>query len=92
MTSTAELIRKENEAIKKTNSASRERIKKLKEAEYKRAFKFLKKTDFFDTEFSDSELLEGFNKMIDWKKKCDEKTSSSTAQTVGSTMSPATAN
>lgn len=91
MANTAELIRKENEALEKAKKAHQAKIKKLEESEFKRIFKLLKQKHFFEIDFSETELSEGFDKMIDWKKKRDEAMSS-TAQTVDSTASPTTAN
>jgi len=73
MTSTAELIKKEYEALQKAKSAYRSRIQKLEESEHKRVLKFMKKAAFFETDFSDSELQEGFEKMIEWKRKSDQQ-------------------
>lgn len=73
MATTAEMIRQENEAFKKAKSTHRARIKKLQEAELKRFLKIMKQTSILETEFSDAELLEGFKKMIEWKKRKDEK-------------------
>lgn len=75
MTSTAELIKKEYEALQKAKSAYRSRIQKLEESEHKRVLKFMKKAAFFETDFSDSELQEGFEKMIEWKRKSDQQNS-----------------
>ena len=69
MTTIAEQIRKEDEAFKKATASHRARLKKLEDATYKRIFKQLKKTDFLEIEFTDTELVEGFNKMIEWKRK-----------------------
>ena len=69
MTTIAEQIRKEDEAFKKAKASHRARLKKLEDTTYKRIFKQLKKTDFLEIEFTDIELVDGFNKMIEWKRK-----------------------
>ena len=54
MTTIAEQIRKEDEAFKKATASHRARLKKLEDATYKRIFKQLKKTVFFEIEFTDT--------------------------------------
>lgn len=80
MANTAELIRKENEVLEKAKKAHQAKIKKLEEAEFKRIFKLLKQKHFFEIDFTDTELSEGFDKMIDWKKKRDDAMASSEQQ------------
>ena len=87
MASTAELIRKENEALKKARETHRARIKKLEESEYKRILKLLKNVQFFETEFSDVELEAGFRKMVELKQtpsQPGEKNSLESATTMSS--------
>ena len=73
MTTITERIRQEEECFKKAKAAHRVRLNKLEDVAYKRIFKQLKKTDFFETDFTDVELVEGFKKMIEWKRKSNTK-------------------
>jgi len=68
MASTEELIQKETGALKKAKETYRVRVRKLEENEYKRILKILKHVHFFETEFSDAELQEGFGKMVKLKQ------------------------
>ena len=67
MPTTAELIQKEAAALKKTKETYRHRVNKLEQTEYKRILKFLKLADFFEVDFTDSELQAGFEKMAQSK-------------------------
>ena len=64
MPTTAELMRKENEALKKAQELHRTRLKKLEDNETKRLFKILKTNNYFDYEFSDEEVTAGIQAMV----------------------------
>jgi len=64
MPTTAELMRKENEALKKAQELHRTRLKKLEANETKRLFKILKTNNYFDYEFSDEEVTVGIQTMV----------------------------
>ena len=64
MPTTAELMRKENETLKKAQDLHRTRLKKLEANETKRLFKILKTNNYFDYEFSDEEVTAGIQAMV----------------------------
>ena len=65
--STAELMRKENENLKKSKRQHRERLKKLENKELKRIGKVLKETKYFEYKFTDDDVYAGINRMIKLK-------------------------
>ncbi len=67
MPTTVELIQKEAAALKKAKETYRQRVNKLEQTEYKRILKFLKQANFFEVNFTDSELQTGFEKMVQTK-------------------------
>jgi len=70
MPTTAELIQKENAALSKAKETYRNRVQKLEQNEFKRILKYLKQSHFFEADFSDNELQEGFKKMVQTKQTC----------------------
>lgn len=68
MASTAKLIQRELDVLQKAKDTHRARVKKLEENEFKRILKFLKQANFFETDFSDSDLQEGFSRMVESKQ------------------------
>jgi len=67
MPSTAELLRKENDVLKRAQHAHRTRVKKLESSVFKRIAKLIKQTDFFEYDFSDEEFISGINQMCSLK-------------------------
>jgi len=64
MPTTAELMRKENDTLRKAQSQHRARIQKLEASELKRISKILKQTGYFEYDFSDDEVIDCIKKMI----------------------------
>ena len=67
MPTAAELIAKEDDELRKAQVSRNKKVKKIQDQEVQRIFKTLKKTDYFNIEFSDEELFEGLQNMVQLK-------------------------
>jgi len=91
MPTISELMRKENEALKKAQQQHKARTKKLEDSALKHLGKLLRQSDYYDYEFTDKEILAGIENMVSLKKSALANASDNGVKTMSTGAQPVTA-